>query len=104
MRKFASFLALSLFCSSFALAQSPVTVTGEGKCGKCALNETATCQNVIEVEEGGKTVKYYLAQNKVAKDYHGTVCKKTVKTTATGTVEEKDGKKVLTASKVEAAK
>jgi hypothetical protein len=59
---------------------------------------------VIEVEEGGKTVKYFLAKNAVADAYHKTVCQATVKTTVTGEVEEKDGKKTITATKVEKAK
>ncbi|WP_435015756.1 DUF6370 family protein [Tundrisphaera sp. TA3] len=104
MRKLIPFLSVAALFTGIALAADPVTITGEGKCGKCALSETPTCQNVIEVEEGGKTVKYYLAQNPTAKAYHGKVCKATVKTTATGTVEEKDGKKVMTATKIEAAK
>ncbi|HEY0456648.1 MAG TPA: hypothetical protein VGE41_09765, partial [Verrucomicrobiae bacterium] len=29
-----------------------ITIKGEGKCGKCALKETASCQNVIVVEKG----------------------------------------------------
>ena len=104
MRKLYSLLAVTVICSGVVFAADAITVTGEGKCAKCALGETKKCQNVIEVTEGGKTVKYYLAPNKVAKDYHGTVCKATVKTTATGEVEEKEGKKVLTATKVEEAK
>jgi hypothetical protein len=102
MRKFYTLLAATLFCGVAVAAD--VTITGEGKCAKCALSETDECQNVIEVEENGKTVKYYMAPNKVAKAYHGTVCKKTVKTTVTGEVKEEDGKKVITASKVEKAK
>ena len=104
MRKLIPFFSAFALFTGLALAADPVTITGEGKCGKCALKETAKCQNVIEVEEGGKTVKYYLADNKTAKDYHGTVCKTTVKTKATGTVEEKDGKKVMTASSIEEVK
>jgi hypothetical protein len=104
MRKFYSLLAVTVICSGVVLAADVKTITGEGKCAKCALNETKKCQNVIEVEEGGKTVKYYLADNKAAKAYHGTVCKATVKTTATGDVEEKAGKKIMTATKVEEAK
>lgn len=96
-------VAAALFTAS-SFAADPVTVTGEGKCAKCELKESKTCQAVIEVEEAGKTVKYYLAQNKASKDYHKTICTETVKTTATGTVEEKDGKKVLTATTVEKAK
>lgn len=104
MRKIYPLLSVAVLFTGVALAAETVTITGEGKCGKCALSETPTCQNVIEVEEGGKTVKYYLAKNKTANAYHGTVCKATVKTTATGEVEEKDGKKVLTATKIEKAK
>ena len=104
MRKLFTLLAATVFCSGVVLAAEVITITGEGKCAKCALKEQDKCQNVIEVEEAGKTVKYYLAPNKVAKAYHKTVCTTTVKTTATGEVETKDGKKVLTATKVEEAK
>jgi Family of unknown function (DUF6370) len=103
MRKLFTLLAVTVVCSGLVIAADVKTITGEGKCAKCALGETKTCQNVIEVEENGKTVKYYLVHDKVAKAYHGTVCKATVKTTATGEVEEKDGKKVLTATSVKKA-
>jgi hypothetical protein len=83
---------------------TPITITGEGKCGKCALHETAKCQNVIQVEKDGKTTTYYLAQNDVSKDFHENLCKTSEKVTATGTVEMKDGKEVMTVSKIEAAK
>src|ERR1044071_589395 len=81
-----------------------VTVTGEGKCGKCSLKETEKCQNVIEAKEDGKTVKYYLTQNATSKEFHDNICKEAKKVTATGTVKEVDGKKELTASKIEVAK
>ena len=100
MRSICAALVLTLTCTGWLAAAETVTITGEGKCGKCALKETAKCQNVIEVTDNGVITKYYLADNKVAKDYHKTVCTKTAKTTATGTVEEKDGKKILTASEI----
>jgi hypothetical protein len=78
-----------------------VTITGDGQCAKCSLKETAKCQNAIKTAEG-KT--YYLADNKVSKDFHDELCKETKKVTATGTVKEKDGKLQLTASKLELAK
>ena len=81
-----------------------VTVTGEGMCGKCALHQTDKCQNVIQVEKDGKTTTYFLAANDVSTEFHDNVCKDTVKVTATGTVAMKDGKEVLTASKIEVAK
>ena len=93
------------------LASSPVfaagdvqTITGDCKCAKCALHETDKCQNAIQTTKDGKTVTYYLVDNGVSKDFHENVCKATEKVTATGTVEEKDGKMMLTASKIEAAK
>ncbi len=104
MRKIYALLAMTVFASGIVLAADAVTITGEGKCAKCALKETDKCQNVIEVEEDGKTVKYYLAHEGASKKYHGTVCQKTVKTTATGEVKEENGKKIMTATKVEKAK
>jgi len=93
---FATVLAFS------ALAEDKeVTVTGDGQCAKCSLNETKKCQNAIKTADG-KT--YYLADNKVSKDFHDEVCKETKKVTATGTVKEVDGKMQLTASKIELAK
>ena len=105
MKKFSSIIALVglLAVPAFA-ADKEVTITGEGKCAKCALHETEKCQNAIQVEEQGKTVTYYLAQNDTSKDFHDNICKKTEKVIATGVVSEKDGKKILTVSKIEAAK
>jgi hypothetical protein len=105
MKKFSSIIALVglLAIPAFA-ADKEVTITGEGKCAKCALHETEKCQNAIQVEEQGKTVTYYLAQNSTSKDFHDNICKKSEKVTATGVVSEKDGKKILTVSKIEAAK
>ena len=99
----AAFLVTALAVPAFA-AGKEVTVTGEGTCAKCALHETDKCQTVIQTEENGKKVTYYLAQNKVSKDFHDNVCEKPQKITATGTVKEKDGKMVLTATKIELAK
>jgi len=105
MKKIYTLVALTglLAIPAFA-ADKEVTITGEGMCAKCALHETSTCQNVIQTEENGKKVNYYLAQNDVSKDFHDNLCKKSEKVTATGTVTEEDGKKILTASKIEEAK
>ena len=101
----ASLCLLALTSPSIAADEGKeVTVKGEGKCGKCALKETKKCQNVIEAKEEGKTVKYYLADNEVSKDFHDNICKESKKVTATGTVKEEDGKKVLTATKIELVK
>lgn len=105
MKKFSSIVALVglLAVPAFA-ADKEVTITGEGKCAKCALHETDKCQNVIQTTEDGKSVTYYLAQNATSKDFHDNLCKKSEKVTATGTVSEENGKKILTVSKIEEAK
>lgn len=81
-----------------------ITITGNGTCAKCALKETAACQTVIQVQESGKTVNYYLAKNDVSKSFHEDVCHDTKKVTATGTVKEVDGKKEFMATKIALAK
>lgn len=105
MKKISSLIALVglLAIPAFA-ADKEVTITGKGTCAKCALHQTDKCQTVIQTEENGKTVTYYLAQNDKSKDFHENVCKKPETITATGTVKEEDGKKVLTASKIEESK
>jgi Family of unknown function (DUF6370) len=82
-----------------------VTMTGTMVCGKCKMHQTSECQNVLQVTDPrGNTVNYYLAENKVSKDFHKNICMNDgEKATVTGTVEEKDGQEVLKASKIEAA-
>lgn len=96
--------ALALTIPALAAEKSKVTLTGEGKCAKCALHESDKCANVLEIKEGDKTVTYHLAQNKVSKEFHDEICHGPKKITVTGTVKEKDGKKTITASKIELAK
>src|ERR1700690_2776345 len=89
-------LLLTAVAAPAIAAGKEVTITGDGKCAKCALHETDKCQNTITTDENGKSVTYYLAHNKVSKEFHENICKESHKITATGTVKEKDGKKVLT--------
>jgi hypothetical protein len=82
-----------------------VTLTGMCVCGKCVLHETKDCQNVLQVQKDGKTVNYYLAQNDISKAFHANICTTAgEKVTATGTVSEKDGKQMMTVSKIEPVK
>jgi hypothetical protein len=105
MKKIASMIVLAGLLAIPALAaDKEVTITGEGKCAKCALHEADKCQNTITTEVNGKAVTYYLAQNDTSKDFHDNICKKSEKVTATGVISEKDGKQILTVSKIEAAK
>ena len=105
--KIAGLAAIAGLCLAVTAARADdkeVTVTGMGKCAKCSLKETDKCQNVIETKEDGKKVKYYLAKNETSDNFHDNICKESKKVTATGTVKEEDGKKVLTATKIELAK
>jgi hypothetical protein len=82
-----------------------ITITGSMVCGKCTLHETATCQNVVQVTQDGKTVNYYLVHNDASKAAHEPICEgASEKVTVTGTLEEKDGKEVLTPTKIEVVK
>ena len=82
-----------------------VTLTGQAVCAKCVLHETKECQNVLQVQKDSKTVNYYLAQNDISKAFHDNICTTAgEKATVTGTVAEKDGKQVMTISKIEAVK
>src|SRR6266536_4471089 len=82
-----------------ACAADSKTLTGEGKCAKCALKETKECQNTVTVKEGDKSVTYYLVHNDVSKEFHENICKGAKKVKATGTVKEGEGKMKMTANK-----
>jgi type 1 fimbria pilin len=82
-----------------------VTITGNMVCGKCTLHLADSCQNVVQVMDGTNTVNYFLAKNDAGMTMHDDVCHgDSKKVTATGTVEDKDGKKTMTVTKLEAAK
>ena len=98
----AAVLLVASAVRSFA-ADRAVTITGEGKCAKCALKEAKECQNVIQSEKDGKKVTYYLVDNDVSKKFHGKLCSETKKLKATGTVKEVNGKMEFAAIKIEEA-
>lgn len=98
---------LAIFTSNVNAADTgkETTLSGNLVCAKCVLHETKECQNVLQVQQDGKTVNYYLTQNDTSKKFHDNICGTSgEKATVTGTVSEKKGKETLTASKIEAAK
>jgi hypothetical protein len=109
MRKLFPMLAVAVLFSGFTLivqAAEEKTIEGMAQCAKCALKETQKCQNVVVVKEDGKDVNYYMVMEGVAKDNHGKIfCQAPKgdgpKVKVTGEIEEKDGKKVIKASKIE---
>jgi hypothetical protein len=84
--------------TSFADEAKTVTIKGEGLCAHCDLSEGGKCAPLLKVTgEDGKTKTYKVAKNKVAKAaklYHYK------KVEATGTVTEKDGELILTATEI----
>jgi hypothetical protein len=98
-------LANSLPAFAASDEKAEVEIKGQAKCAKCMLKEGTECQTVIETKaKDGKTIKYYLADNKVAKDFHENVCTEAKNVKATGKVKEIDGKKELTLAKIELEK
>ena len=98
-------LILALAIPAFAEDKDKeITITGDAKCGKCALKETDKCQNVIQVEKDGKKSTYFFVKNDVSDKFHKNVCSETKKATATGTCKKVDGKLQFTAAKIELAK
>jgi len=106
MKKLLLILAAGLLAVVFTSCTTPrpgneVTMTGMMVCGKCKLHITKECQNVLQVEQNGTNVNYFLVMNKVSKDFHDNICMTDgEKATVTGTVEEKDGQEILTPTKI----
>ena len=81
-----------------------VTITGMAMCAKCALHQGDKCETVVQTTMDGKTTTYYLT-GKEAKEFHEKICKSDgEKVTVTGHLTEKDGKKMLHATKIEEMK
>jgi hypothetical protein len=95
----AALLTLGFAASGFA---KEVTLTGEGKCAKCALKKSDTCQNVVEVKKGDKTTLYYLTGD-ASKGFHKNLCSGSAKVKVSGKASEKDGKNELEVTKIEKA-
>ena len=102
MKKFMLTLAVGTLLAGVALAADEVTITGNMVCGKCTLHLTKECQNVVQVTQGTNTVNYFLENNDVSTAAHDPICNpgNSEKVTVTGTVQEKDGKEIMTPSKI----
>jgi hypothetical protein len=86
-------------------AQKTVTLTGKVQCAMCILKkaDAKSCQDVLVVA-GKDQGEYYIVKNEVSEKSGHLGCKGDKTATVTGTVAEKDGKKWLTATKMEVAK
>lgn len=100
MKKLSLALVVAASFTATAFAKE-VTLSGEGKCLKCALKKADKCQNVLEVKEKGsdKTTLYILTGD-VSGKFHGEICSKTKDVEVTGELSEKDGKKSIAVAKI----
>jgi hypothetical protein len=107
MLRTAKLLALTVVALALCTAlqarpddKKDVTIKGTICCAKCELGESKTCATVIKAKVEGKDVVYYF--DKAAHDKnHKTICTEAKEGTVVGKVSEKDGKKIITATKVE---
>ena len=98
MKKLSLVVAIAAAFTATALAKE-VTLSGEGKCLKCALKKSDKCQNVLEVKKGDKSTVYLLTGD-VSKGFHGELCSKTKMVECTGELSEKDGQKSIAVAKI----
>ena len=78
-----------------------VTLKGTLTCAKCDLKKESKCMTVLVVKDGDKETIYYL-DDKAGKDNHKKICTEAKSDiSVTGTVEDKDGKKTITVSKID---
>ena len=98
-------LALVVGLVAGATAGDETTVTGKIMCAKCTLKkaDAKECQDVLVVKDGDKTTEYYVEKNDVAKAF-GHQCSGEKPAVVTGKVTEKDGKKWISAAKMEEPK
>jgi hypothetical protein len=99
-------LALALLVGAAGLvqaAETETTLNGTLVCAKCTLKkaDATKCQDVLLVKDDkGATTEYYVVKNEAA-EKAGHQCSKEAKATVVGAVSEKDGKKWVTASKID---
>ncbi len=96
-------LALVTGLVAAAYAGDETTVTGKVMCAKCTLKkaDATKCQDVLVVKDGDKTAEYYVEKNAVSEKF-GHACAGEKPAVVTGKVSEKDGKKWIAPSKMEA--
>ena len=83
------------------VSAAEATLKGTLSCAKCALKKADKCQDVLTVtDDKGAATEYWIAKNETA-EKAGHQCKAPTGATVTGEVSEKDGKKWITASKIE---
>ncbi len=95
-------VALVLGMAASIPAGDETTMTGKVMCAKCSLKkaDASKCQDVLVTKgDDGKVTHYYIAKTEASKAF-GHVCQSEKAAVVTGTIEEKDGKKWISPSKM----
>jgi hypothetical protein len=106
-RKPGLFVAVALVAAlglASAATAADVTLSGKIACAHCTLKKADAkgCQDVLVVAgEKGATTEYYIVKNDVLEKF-GHTCQGEKAATVTGSVSEKDGKKWITPSRMDA--
>jgi hypothetical protein len=95
-----SIIFVLMLVSPIVSQEKQVTLTGKITCAHCDLKLGKECATVIVVNENDKDVIYYL-DAKSHRANHKTICDGAKEGSVTGTVTERDGKRIITVSKVE---
>jgi len=101
------FVAIALVAAlglATAAIAADMTLSGKIACAKCTLKkaDAKECADVLVVAgEKGATTDYYIVKNAVSEKF-GHQCKGEKAATVTGAVSEKDGKKWIPPSKMDA--
>jgi len=93
---------LFVFTGLVSAEDKPVTLEGTITCAKCDLQKAQACATVIVVKKDNKETVYYFDE-KAHKEHHSKICTEAKKGKVTGVLSKKDGKDIVTVSKVEFA-
>ncbi|HLW67969.1 MAG TPA: DUF6370 family protein [Gemmataceae bacterium] len=98
---FAAFVLGIGFTSRVAADEPSKLVVLKGKitCAKCELELTKRCASVIVVKENGKEVIYFFDTDG-NKKYHAETCSQSRPGEVAGFISQKDGKKIITVTRV----
>jgi Family of unknown function (DUF6370) len=102
--RYAFTLVCLLACLGFVAAADEVTLDGKVCCAKCELGKEKACATVVVVKDGDKEVMYYFDSDSNKKFPHKDYCTGSTDAKVVGKVTEKDGKKWVTVSKIDAKK
>jgi hypothetical protein len=96
-------VVLALTLTVAAEEKKETTITGTITCAKCDLkvDGQTKCATVIKGKaKGSDKEEVYYFDDESGKKNHGKICKEPMKGSVTGTISEKDGKKIVTVKEV----